>query len=91
MKVPGARQSPTTQEEVDPGWLQHRQLGGSPSYGSHWVCGQNPGAKKGKTLSKKFAIKYFNASGQLEGGWVGFEKAAKTKWREMMFSEGVEE
>lgn len=71
VKVPGARQSPTTQEEgIQAGCSI--DTGRQPQLWIDWVCGQNPGAKKRKTLSRKFAIKYFNASGYVEGGWVGF-------------------
>lgn len=70
MKVPGARQSPTTQEEgIQAGCST--DTGRQPQLWIDWVCGKNPGAKKRKTLSRKFAIKYFNASGYVEGGWVG--------------------
>ena len=68
VKVPGARQSPTAQD------MEGIRAGCSTDTGRHcqlWidqVCGQNLGAKKRKTLSRKFAIKYFNASGYVESG-----------------------
>lgn len=69
---PRGQTEPHNSRGRDPGWLQHRHWEAAPSYGSTGSVGRIQVPKKGKTLSKKFAIKYFNASGYVEGGWVGF-------------------
>ena len=71
VKVPGARQSPTAQEMEGIRAGCSTDTGRQPQLQINRVCGQNLGAKKRKTLSRKFAIKYFNASGYAEGGIGG--------------------